>query len=407
MGRFLIEGGVPLCGRVRVGGSKNGALPVLFATLLSRGVSVIDNLPDIGDVSVALKILSSLGVRYRREGDRLTVDSSEAVYASVCEELTSALRASTYLMGACLGAFGKCSIPTFGGCNFAPRPIDLHLSAFTALGCVIGEDGIDGSRLRGGSVSLPLPSVGATVNALLVASSLDGHSVIKCAAGEPHIDCLIDFLRSMGAGIDRAGDTLTVRGGDLTGGYVRIPGDMIEGGSYLASGIVSGGTVTVEGLDPAELAPLLTALSDSGVLVEQGADSVTVCGRPRQAIELTARPYPGFPTDLQPIVAPILAIGAGGVLRDTVFRGRFGYLRELGLLGVGYELRGDGAHIYPSTPVPGNATACDLRGGMATILWALASVGRSEISDARIVMRGYSDLCRRLDSLGAAIKYCE
>ncbi len=404
MGRFLISGGRPLEGRVKVSGSKNGALPVLFAALLAKDVCYIDNFPLIGDTKAALDILTYLGSEYTLNGDSLTLDTSGAGYRPVPGCLTSPLRASSYLIGSSLGAFGRGDVPACGGCSFASRPIDLHLRAAVAFGAYVEGEAIYGESLRPTDHTLPLPSVGATVNSLLIASSIHGRSRIRGAACEPHIDCLIRFLESMGAQIKRDGSTLTVLGGELHGGRVIIPGDMIEAGTYLCAGMLTGGEVTVSGFDPCELDSALGPLSLAGADISVYPDGAKARGLPTKPLPITASPYPGFPTDLQPIIAPVLASGAGGTIRDLIFKERFGYLSELSSFGVISAPLNDGVRILPSRLKPGRGRACDLRGGASLLLCALSTAGESEITDARTVLRGYSGLCEKLTSLGARIK---
>ena len=403
MGRFVIDGGRPLFGSVRVSGSKNGALPILFATLLTKDISVIDNFPDIGDTRAALRILSHLGAQYTLTGSTLTVDTRSIAYRPVPTEYTSPLRGSTYLLGSSLGAFGLAEIPEYGGCNFAKRPIDLHLDAIRHFGGEINGHSIDGAHLHPATVRLALPSVGATVNSLLLASCIEGESILCGVACEPHVDCLIDFLISMGAKISKQHNCLCVIGGKLHGGRIRILGDMIEAGTYLCAGIISGGGVEARGFCPVELSSMLGLLSDSGVSVELLPDGAAVSGAPRGHITVTAEPYPGFPTDLQPIIAPLLAL-CGGSIRDRIFPDRFGYLAELSSFGLRYDRVCEGVILHPSRLISGRGRACDLRGGVALLLAALCAEGESTVDDAQTVLRGYSGLCNKLTDLGANVK---
>ena len=404
MGSFFINGGVPLRGEVRVDGSKNGALPVLFATLLCRGVSVIENFPAIGDTLAGLKILEYLGARCSLSEGVLTVDTTKAYYRPVPAHLTSPLRASTYLIGGCLGGFGRASLPCSGGCNFSTRPIDLHLDAVRAFGCMSDKDELVG-RPRPAVHTVGKHSVGATVNSLLLASSAEGVSLLSGVAREPHVDMLIDLLRSMGAHISACGDTLTVRGGKLHPGKTRIRGDMIEAGSYLAVGAVTGGAVSVSGVSPADISSFTDLLCELGVGVSVGDDSVHVFGRPTKWGRATAAPYPAFPTDLQPILSAVLAVGQGGEITDTVFPHRFGYLDTLARFGLKYQRTEGGARIFPSRLFASECESPDLRGGMSAMLVALGAHGESRVGSAQTVLRGYSDPIKKLSSLGADIKY--
>lgn len=404
MGSFFINGGIPLRGEVRVDGSKNGALPVLFATLLCRGVSVIENFPAIGDTLAGLKILEYLGARCSLSEGVLTVDTTRAYYRPVPAQLTSPLRASTYLIGGCLGGFGRASLPYSGGCNFSTRPIDLHLDAVRAFGCMSDGDELVG-RPRPTVHTVGKHSVGATVNSLLLAASAEGVSLLSGVAREPHVDMLIDLLRSMGAQISAHGDCLTVRGGGLHNGKTRIKGDMIEAGSYLAAGVVTGGTVSVKGVDPADISCFTDLLTELGVGVAVEKDRVRVSDKPTKWGRAVAAPYPAFPTDLQPLLSVVLAVGQGGEITDTVFPERFGYLDTLAGFGLEYRRTEGGARIFPSTLLASECESADLRGGMAAMLAALASVGKSRVGSSQTVLRGYCDPVKKLSELGADVKH--
>jgi len=405
MKSITINGGRPLEGKITASGSKNAALPILFATLVAKGVSEIENLPDIGDVRVAIEILRDMGVSVERVGGLTVIDSTNARYSPPDPFLIGKIRASTYLIGACLGRFGVCSVGEYGGCSFSDRPIDLHIDAMRSLGAYGDAESMLLPLPRAGEIALRLPSVGATVNALILASSIKGESRIKGAAREPHVSALIDFLVSAGAEIRAEGDVLTVKGGGLHGGKTRIIGDMIEGFSYLVCGLATHGEVKVDGVDWDTLLSPLSALTKLGykVDVENGVASVTE-GAVQRALAVTAEPYPGFPTDLQPIISPLLALNAGGVIIDKVFSERFGYLEVLKAFGVRSRRIISGAIIERAGLFSAEAVAPDLRGGMAAIITALAAPGKSVIHSADIVLRGYERLEEKLTSIGAQIR---
>ena len=405
MDKIIVRGTGPLRGAVEVSGSKNAALPILFSTLITRGISVIENLPDIGDVAVTLDVLRAFGVRVTVDSGVAYVDTRDAEYAVPSDSLTSKIRASTYVIGASLSRFGRCSIGRFGGCDFSSRPIDLHLFAAKRLGAIERDGSLSAPMLRGARIDFPIPSVGATVNALIMAAGADGETVIRGFAREPHINALIDFLRSAGAEISLSHSEIRVKGRPLHGGRIKIIGDMIEAGTYLAAGLVSGGEVTVGGVDTETMGSLLSTLSLLGAELSVGTDSITAkspsVGFP---VRISAEPYPGFPTDLQPIVAPLLARYAGGIIRDSVWRNRFSYLREIEKLGVISFPVGEGYIIKKSKIKSADACALDLRGGMACVLCALAADGVSVISSADTVLRGYENLRDKLSVLGADVK---
>lgn len=404
MGKFLIRGGNALCGSVCVSGSKNAALPVIFACLSLFGRSELVGLPDIGDVRVALDLVREQGATVTHRGEVTYIDTTDLCYVTPSASLVSRLRASTYLIGACLARFGRIELGSYGGCSFSYRPIDFHLALAAEMGAKREGGTLTAPRLKPATVRLPRASVGATVNFLILAASTEGESRLYSPATEPHIDTLIDFLCSAGAVITRDVDSLTVLGGGLSGGRVHIGGDPIEAGTYLCAALATRGSVRVLGADPRELDPLLSLLADGGARVDTNL-GISVTGEITSPISVVARPHPGFPTDLQPILAPLMAVCHGGRIFDTVWPDRYGYLGELARLGVSYVIDDRGALICPSRPLGGSANATDLRGGAASVICALAADGYSEIGSASTVLRGYSRLTEKLRSLGADVEY--
>ena len=405
MGKIVVFGGTSLFGEVTVGGSKNAALPIIFSTLLLRGVSEIDNVPNISDIEVSISIIESFGARVTREGKRLVIDTSEVFYAEPDASLVSRIRASTYLIGASLARFGRARIGQFGGCSFSPRPIDMHLYAAEALGARHVGDTLLCELPHSANIVFDKISVGATVNAVLMALLAPGVTRITPYAKEPHVTAFFDFLRSAGASISTTDDTLTVRGGTrLCGGKIRLPGDMIEAGTYLLTSLITGGEITVFGVNPEELSALHRAFSSAGAHLECKDGGVSFCGTPTEPITVIAEPYPGFPTDLQPIAAAALAKARGGVVRDTVFKTRYGYLTELSRFGVKSKLTDDEALIYPSPLTPAIAYARDLRCGAAALSLALGVDGESVIENSEMILRGYESVEDKLSALGAKIE---
>ena len=405
MGKYVIRGGNSLCGSVTVAGAKNAALPVIFASLILFGKTEIVGLPDIGDVRVALELIKEQGARVTKSGRLTVIDTAGLEYRTPSAALVSRLRASTYLIGASLARFGRAEVGGFGGCAFSHRPIDYHLAIARGMGATQNGDTLTAPRLSPVTLRLPRPSVGATVNFLIMASATEGESRLYSPACEPHIDTLIDLLRSAGAHIERGTDLIRVRGGTLGGGRVVIDGDPIEAGTYISASLATGGAVTVNGLHPDGLLPFLDELERVGasVDVERG---ITVTGEIKRPLRVVAAAHPGFPTDLQPIVAPLMAVFRGGSIRDTVWEGRYGYLSELVRLGVGYRIDSHGAEIFPSRLSGGSATALDLRGGASCIIAALAADGYSEIFGTETVGRGYDHLTDKLRALGADVEEC-
>lgn len=405
MGKFIVNGGRRLHGEVEVSGSKNAALPIIFASLITHGVSEIRNLPDITDVKIALMIIEQLGARVSLDGGVALIDTRSLEYRSPSAELVSCLRASTYLIGAGLVRFCRAELLPFGGCNFSHRPIDIHLAAAESFGAVLDGGTLTADTLHPAEITLAKKSVGATVNSLILAAGTKGESRIRGYAIEPHILTLIEYLRSAGAVIEPSGDALRIVGGHLHGGSVSIPGDMIEAGTYLAASLVTGGDVTVTGFFTDELCSFIDPLCVAGVRAEGGKDWLRLSGAPRRKMDIVTAAYPGFPTDLQPIFSVLMAKFHGGTVRETVWQGRFGYLSELAKLGLSYSLDTYGASIHPSHPLSGTMRATDLRGGAAGLLFALAAEGQSEICSGEVILRGYERPIEKLRELGAEIGY--
>lgn len=405
MKKIIIEGGHPLVGNVAVSGSKNAALPIIFSCILTNGISEIKNLPDIGDVRIALQIISSLGANVNKEGDVTYIDTRNLSYRTPDASLVSKIRASTYLIGSCLSRFGKCVLMPFGGCDFSARPIDMHISACLSLGGSIYGNTIKAEKLRGGEINFGKPSVGATVNAILLSASADGDSVIRGCAIEPHIDSLIEFINSCGGEVGRQGKEVFVKGKELHGGKITIIGDMIEAGTYLAAGLMCDSKISVSDCPICDMTSVLDAFRLLGSRVLIDGSSVSLAhGASSNFLSLKAKPHPGFPTDLQPIFAPLMARLSGGKICDEVWPSRFGYFDALSSFGVRSTRCSNEAKVHISEIKSGRATAPDLRGGMACILCALFAKGKSEIYSADMILRGYENLEEKLCSLGAKIK---
>lgn len=404
MKRIVVNGGKELAGDIIVSGSKNASLPIIFACILMDGVSEIENLPDIGDVRVALDILRSLGAVIERRIGVTYIDTRHLTYVAPDPNLVEKIRASTYLIGSCLSRFGRCPIMSFGGCNFSLRPIDMHLYAAEAMGACLDNNVLISYGLRGGIIDLKLPSVGATVNSILLAASAEGASVIRGCAIEPHIDSLIDFLNSAGGDIHRRDREIWINGRALHGGKIRVIGDMIESGSYLALSLMTGCGLRVLNSPVSDMQSVFDSFIMLGADINVSDDAVSVTLDDGIYTTVVASHYPGFPTDLQPIFAPLLAYYRGGKIIDNVWQSRFGYLHSLEKFSVKYKVDSNSAEIYDSNIKNGCSFATDLRGGFAALMCALSSDGISEIASADRILRGYERLEEKLKMLGAEIK---
>ena len=404
MPRLCILGGKRLHGEIEVGGSKNAALPILFATLTTRGITRLDGVPDILDVRVTLRILRCFGAKIRAEGQSLIIDTREVFYTRISGEITSMLRASTYLIGACLSRFGRVELSDYGGCSFGKRPIDMHVAAACSLGAVNNNGELACRELSAGEICFDRISVGATVNALIMCASARGESRIYGYAREPHVFSLIDFLIGAGADIKVFDDHISVKGASLLGSYAKIIPDMIEAGTYLALSLATDSDITVVGANASELSSFSAFLTKYGVGIEEGVGYMRARGSLSGFAELLTGPYPDFPTDLQPQMAPLLALGCGGRITEGVWHERFSYLAELSKFGVSYRRFDGGAEIYPSRLTAAVCTATDLRGGATLLIAALAAAGESVISSSELIDRGYQDVVPKLSRLGARIK---
>lgn len=415
MNKIVISGGKCLSGEVTVGGSKNAALPILFGGIITGGVCVFSELPRVSDVLQALEILKYLGARicFLSDGD-VRVDYRHMQPRTVPAALTSAIRGSTYLLGAMLARFGRAELGESGGCDFGTRPIDQHLMGFERLGAVAssspnGVTLVAEQGLCGADISLAMPSVGATANLMLAATAAKGETVIRNAAAEPHVAALADFLTRSGAKIAGVGTgTVRVAGMRRLGGvtYRMIP-DMIEAGTYLCLGMACGGPVCVRNVCPEHLETLLSTFRQMGAHVECGKNSVSVSAKQGyESVHVVTGPYPAFPTDLHPQMTALLSLpfaSGEGSVTETVFASRFRYTEELLRMGAQITVSGNCVRIMPHVLHSEKIRSPDLRGGAALLIAALATKGKSEIREAYTVGRGYEHLEQKLRSLGAHV----
>ena len=415
MSFYEITGGRPLTGTVAVQGAKNSVLPMMAATLLAPGVSVIHNCPDLTDVSAAMDILRLLGCSVTREGDTVTINAASPVPAPIPEQLSRELRSSVIFMGAMLSRMGTGELAYPGGCDLGPRPIDLHLSALRMLGADIREEQgtlrFGWSRWpRGREVCLALPSVGATENAMLAACGCPGVTTIVGAAREPEIVDLGRFLAAMGADIAGVGEsTIVIRGGKaLFPARYTVMGDRIAGATYLCAAAAAGGEIEVTGLRGEHLSALLAILEEAGCVVyTQGA---SICLRSDGLLEgvspVRTGPYPAFPTDCQPLLMAALAGGNGStIFVENMFDSRYRHVNELARMGADIRVDGRVAVVKGRGRLHGaSVRGTDLRGTAALVVAALSAQGVSQVHDLRYIRRGYDGLERDLAALGAEIR---
>lgn len=417
MGIWKIRGGNRLYGDTTIQGAKNAVLPILSATLISGCVTQLENVPNLRDVDNTLEILTYLGCETHREVNRVTVDSRNARLGPVPGTLMAQMRSSVLFLGAMLARFRKGEVSMPGGCMLGPRPVDLHLKALEAMGAQIEltDDSIScaAGMLRGARISFPTPSVGATENAMLAACGAEGETVIYNAAREPEIVDLQNFLRAMGAEITGAGtDTILVRGMTPVEAvnYTVMP-DRIAAATILCAGAACGGDVTIHGAVPQHLGTVTDALKRMGTAMEIGEESIRLAstGWLTSPGVLETRPYPGFPTDAQPVLlAASLRAEGTTVFRETIFSGRLRHTRELMKLGACIRVDDRTAEVTGVPTLTGaTVRSTDLRGGAALVVAGLMAEGETEIIDDHHITRGYDHLDVCLQALGGDILYID
>ncbi len=416
MEKFIINGGSPLHGSVSVSGAKNAALAIIPAAILSQDICVIENLPtSISDVGYMMKILSQLGAKVRLINKHaIEIDSRHLNSYIISHDMTKHLRASYYFIGALLGRFSRAKVALPGGCYLGPRPIDQHIKGFEALGATVSvEDNAiveaEAERLLGNPVYLDMVSVGATVNILLAAVKANGLTVIENAAKEPHIVDLANFLNSMGADVRGAGtDVIKVRGVEQLHGctYSIIP-DQIEAGTYMVAAAATKGDVLIKNVIPKHLESISKKLVECGATVEEFDDAVRVSLNTRPGkCNVKTMPHPGFPTDMQPQMAVLLALADGtSVISESIWSNRFKYTEQLNRMGADIKADGQLAVVQGVEQLKGAPVkADDLRAGAAMIIAGLAASGTTEIEDILHIDRGYEDVVEKFSGIGADIK---
>lgn len=416
MDKFVVNGGVQLKGEVCVSGAKNAAVAILPAVILCDETCILDNVPEISDVSICLQILKSLGAKIERLGaskyriDATTINNYEVPY-----ELANKMRASYYFLGALLGKYNVSKVPQPGGCHLGDRPVDQHMKAFRILSseCQLIPGGVIycyAKKLQGSTIDFDVVSVGATINAILAAVKAEGVTIIENAAKEPHIVDIANFLNSMGASISGAGtDKIKIKGVKRLKGveYSIIP-DQIEAGTYMVAAAATKGDVLIKNVTPVHLEPMTLKLRRMGVNVEEFDDSIRVWVQPNASfnkIELKTMPYPGFPTDMQPQMAVLCTLADGtSCITEGIWNNRFRYVDELRRMGASITVNGKIALISGNSLLAGAPVqACDLRAGAALIIAGLVAQGETTISDIYHIERGYEHMDEKLKQLGANI----
>lgn len=415
LAKYIIEGGRPLRGSVRIGGRKNSAVALIPATLLADSPSLMDNVPGIRDAGVYAEILERLGARVRWDMEKaeFAVDPTRVAPREVPYDLAKKLRASYYLWGVLLAKYGEAEVPMPGGDEIGSRPVDQHLKALRALGATISvEHGVFRGRAKklvGSQIYLDIASVGATINTVLAACLAEGQTVLHNAARESHVVDLAQYLNAAGAKIHGAGtDTIRIQGVTSLRGHTHsvIPDD-IEAATYMMAAAITGGSITLENVITAHLDPVTAKLVEMGMRVEQNGDWITVAGGGRpKAVSIKTLPYPGFPTDAQSQMTTLLSIAEGtSYVTETLHEDRFRFVPELANMGATIRTEGRTAVIEGVSELGGaRVNSTDIRAGAALCLAGLAAKGETVVAGIEHVQRGYERFVEKVTALGGRIR---
>jgi len=417
---LIVTGGSRLSGIIDIPGAKNAVLPVLAATLLNNGTSILENCPELDDVLTMLEILTALGCRTKREGPRIEVDASNLTSSVIPEVLAKRMRSSIIILGAVLARCGEVLVSYPGGCEIGLRPIDMHLRALEQMGAEVdglnhGMLKVTASKLHGCEILLDYPSVGATENIMLAATFAEGETIIRNAAKEPEIEDLQEFMKKLGVNVTGAGTgVIRIQGGkEIKAEPVhKIIPDRIVAGTYLAAAAATGGSLVVAGVEYDHIGSILYCLKRIGCTVKNYQGGVVTLEAPARLKPLDllrTSPYPGFPTDMQPQIVSVLSRSAGtSVVVETVFENRFRYTEQLQKLGADISVQGRAAIIRGVEKLRGaEVEARDLRGGAALIIAGLAAEGETKISGVGYIDRGYERVEEVLSKVGAKIRRVE
>jgi UDP-N-acetylglucosamine 1-carboxyvinyltransferase len=414
MEQYIIKGGMPLCGDVSIGGAKNAALGILAAAIMADETVTIENVPNVRDTRALLQTFEGIGAKVKYVYNNSVQINGQSINDVIVDnDSIKKIRASYYLLGALLGKYRRAEVALPGGCNIGSRPIDQHIKGFRALGANVEIKGgmviAEAKELKGSHIYLDVVSVGATINIMLAACMAEGNTIIENSAKEPHIVDVANFLNSMGANIKGAGtDVIRIKGvKHLSGTTYSIIPDQIEAGTFMFAAAATKGDVTIRNVIPKHLESISAKLLEIGCEVTEYDDAVRVVGHPNlRSTNVKTLPYPGFPTDMQPQMAVVLALANGSsMVTESIFENRFKYVDELTRMGARIKVEGNTAYIEGVPGLTGAQVASpDLRAGAALVIAALAADGISIIDDIQYIQRGYEDFEIKLRSLGALIE---
>ncbi|MCP9035349.1 MULTISPECIES: UDP-N-acetylglucosamine 1-carboxyvinyltransferase [unclassified Streptococcus] len=418
MKKIVINGGHPLKGEVTISGAKNSVVALIPATILADDIVTLDGVPDISDVASLIEIMTIMGAKIERKEDSLVIDPRGVKNMPMPFGKINSLRASYYFYGSLLGRYGQATVGLPGGCDLGPRPIDLHLKAFEAMGAAMTMDGssmklaTDGKPLQGANIYMDTVSVGATINTILAAVKAEGRTVIENAAREPEIIDVVTLLNNMGAHIRGAGTDIIIIDGvpQLHGTRHQVIPDRIEAGTYIALAAAIGEGIQINNVLYEHLESYIAKLEEMGVRMTISEDSIFVEKQTGlKAIQIKTSPYPGFATDLQQPITPLLLTAAGrGRIVDTIYEKRVNHVPELAKMGANISTLND--HIIyegPNQLTGSSVKATDLRAGAALVITGLMASGTTEITNVEYILRGYSDIIHKLTQLGADIQLVE
>ena len=419
MRKIIINGGKKLQGEVTVSGAKNSVVALIPAIILSDGVVTLDGVPAISDVDNLIEIIEVMGGSVKRDGETLEIDPRGVKDMPMPFGKINSLRASYYFYGSLLGRYGQATVGLPGGCDLGPRPIDLHLKAFEAMGASISYEDESmriatdaGQRIKGAHIYMDTVSVGATINTMLAAAKADGRTVIENAAREPEIIDVATLLNNMGARVRGAGtEVITIEGVDsLHGTRHQVIPDRIEAGSYIAMAAAIGKGIKVKNVLYEHLESFIAKLEAMGVRMTVEEDTIFVEEQgDLKPIDIKTSPYPGFATDLQQPMTPLLLKASGrGKIIDTIYEKRVNHVPELARMGADIQVLG-GQIVYngPTQLSGAPVKASDLRAGAALVTAGLMAEGQTEITNIEFILRGYSNIIEKLSDLGADIRLIE